>query len=68
MTKHADNSALETWITLNAVIKDLGEQECLRLLDVERCGRNRPTFVLRLHSRLNRLRRARERAQLTRGA
>lgn len=59
---------LANWNTLNGAIMGLGEVEVARLLDSEVGGANRLTFVLRLHSRLNRLRRERERRALAKEA
>lgn len=56
---------LKTWIALNNVIRKADEAECLRLLQAERSGRRRQQFMLRIHSRLNRVRRERERREIT---
>lgn len=56
--------ALETWSALNDALRTAGEKACERLLVHEAKGKNRPTFLLRIHSRLNRVRRERERAAL----
>lgn len=57
---------LRTWIRLNDYVRKASEVECEELLKVERAGRRRKMFILRIHSRLNRLRRERERKELTR--
>lgn len=62
----ARTDVLRTWLGLNAVLRTLSEAEVVRLLEAERNGKNRLTFKLRLHSRLNRLRRERERRGLAR--
>lgn len=59
---------LDNWNTLNAKLMGLTEGDVARLLAYERAHQNRLTFTLRLHSRLNRLRRGRERAGLARSA
>lgn len=55
---------LSTWLLLNDVIKYADEQLCKQLLHEERLDKNRPTFVARIHSRLNKVRADRERAEL----
>jgi hypothetical protein len=57
---------LKNWNTLNEHLLALSEEAVAALLAAERAGRNRLTFVLRLHSRLNRMRRERERSALAR--
>jgi hypothetical protein len=72
MAKKRDRAALlallANWNTLNRALMGLGEDEVARLLLWERDGANRLTFALRLHSRLNRLRRERERRALAKEA
>ena len=58
---------LDTWVALNAATPRLQESDVGKLLAYERDTRNRLTFVLRLHARLNRLRRERERRELAAG-
>lgn len=54
-----------TWDQLNALVRTATEDECLRLLEIEKsCGR-RETYLLRIHSRLQRVRSTRERRELT---
>lgn len=55
---------LSTWEALNAGIFDLSEAQLQELLAEEKAGKHRKMFVLRIHSRLNRLRGQRERRQL----
>lgn len=57
---------LSTWNDLNAAVVTLGEEDCERLLGVEKETRRRKMFLLRIHSRINRLRSKRERVELTR--
>lgn len=57
---------LGNWNTLNARLMELGEDEVGSLLEAEKAGQNRISFVLRLHSRLTKLRRERERRELAR--
>ena len=64
MKKTIGPAVLETWLSLNAVIKDCDERDCYNLLNLELKNRRRPIFVFRIHSRLNKARAARERAEL----
>lgn len=57
---------LENWNALNGAIMSLAEEAVALLLAHEQKNRNRLTFTLRLHSRLNRLRRERERREIAR--
>lgn len=59
-----DDEVLSTWDGLNSAIRGAGEETCLRLLKLELRGKARPTFVLRIHSRLNKIRADRERLEL----
>jgi len=54
----------DTWQDLNQVIRDASEELCLQLLEEEKQGRKRERFLLRIHSRLNKLRGRREREEL----
>lgn len=62
---------LDNWTVLNQFIMQLSEKEAAFLFEYEKANRYRSTFVLRLHSRLNKLRRERERQvfveRITRG-
>ena len=60
-TKTLDTAS---WTELQAVILDLGEDECLTLLKHEKTHKRRQAYLLRLHSRLNKIRAHRERAEL----
>lgn len=57
---------LDTWNGLNSFVISADEDECQRLLDEELRSRKRLTFALRIHSRLNRVRATRERAEISR--
>lgn len=59
------NAALATWIDLNAHLRKADEKICRMLLKEEKAGRNRHQFVVRIYSRLNRVRAQRERRELT---
>lgn len=58
---------LGSWQGLNEGIFRLTEDELESLLAEEQKGKNRKMFVLRIHSRLNRLRGQRERRRLLEG-
>jgi len=55
---------LDTWIKLNAFMQTASEDECKALMKEELKYRKRKIFVLRVHSRLNKLRAHRERKEL----
>lgn len=55
---------LRSWEALNDALRAADERTCHQLLKLERKGRNRIQFVRRIHSRLNKVRADRERAQL----
>lgn len=55
---------LRTWLLLNDAMQEADEAECLRLLKAELKGRRRKQFLLRIHSRLNKVRADRERVEL----
>lgn len=55
---------LRTWVALNEAMQSATEEQCLKLLAAEKKGKRRKQFMLRIHSRLNRVRAARERAEL----
>lgn len=60
-----NSTALSSWLYLNHVLSNIkDEKECTRLLDEELKGKKRINFVLRIHSRFNKLRAERERKQL----
>lgn len=52
------------WRTLNQKLNLLSESEVLALLEAERVGQRRVTFLERLHQRYTALRTARERVEL----
>lgn len=57
---------LQNWYTLLDVITTADEDTCLKLLAREKKGAKRLTLLLRIHSRLNKVRAHREREELTR--
>ena len=67
ISKKLIDQALETWIGLNEVLMTSNEADAQALLDAETGGKNRRMFLLRIHSRLNKLRAQRERKELANG-
>lgn len=63
-----DLRLLDNWNTLNASLLRLTEEQVGALLAHEQAHKGRLTFTLRLHSRINRLRRERERRGLASSA
>ena len=59
-------TAIQTWVELNAVLVDVTDEVTLhRMLKEElRRGPPRQQFLLRIHSRLNKVRASRERLEL----
>ncbi len=61
----SDVSALRSWDALAKAVMRAGEADCLRLLEAEKAmPRPRGMYLLRIHSRMNRLRARREREEL----
>lgn len=58
------DAVLHSWHTLLPVISQANEDECQELLKAELEGRRRRRMLLRVHSRLNKLRAHRERDEL----
>lgn len=59
---------LASWIDLNAALMDGDLQLAERLLKEERANKKRKQFMLRIHSRINKLRAEAEREILRKGA
>lgn len=57
-----------TWRELNRWLLGATEDECLEALAAERAGPRRRAFLIRIHARFDKLRRRREREELTREA
>lgn len=55
---------IRTWIDLNEIIRGADEKLCEQLLKVELEGPRRKVFAFRIHSRLNKVRAARERKEI----
>lgn len=64
MKKLVSNPALVTWLALNDSLRNADESACEVLLKEELKGRKRKQFLRRIHSRLNKARADRERAEL----
>lgn len=62
--KDITNPILASWISLNDAMREANEETCKSLLREELKGRNRKRFVLRIHSRINKIRADRERKEL----
>lgn len=63
-----ESPELKTWIGLNKALMAGGLELAERLLAEEEAGRRRKQFMLRLHSRINKLRYAAERIKLRKKA
>jgi hypothetical protein len=55
---------LRSWWTLHRAIMGLDEQQCEQLLQAERVGQARERFMLRIRSRMDRLRKEREKLDI----
>lgn len=64
MKKPVTNPALQSWLALNDFLRGVNEAACEGLLKEELKGRKRKQFIKRIHSRLNKVRADRERAEL----
>jgi hypothetical protein len=62
------NKDLESWVNLNAALNLASETYSQSLLKEELAGRCRKQFLLRIHSRINKLRADRERDELRKRA
>lgn len=59
------NPALVSWDSLNSFVMETDDEAVLqKLLKEELSGRKRSQFVKRIHSRINKIRADRERAEL----
>lgn len=67
MTKGEMNAALATWPNLQASLSEASEEDCRKMLVMEREGKQRLQFLLRIYGRFNRLRAERERRELVTG-
>lgn len=65
--KRVGDPALVKWLGLNAELRDCTEARCEELLRLEKAGRRRRQFLLRIHSRLNKVRADRERDEIKGG-
>lgn len=64
MTEPWVESVLHRWTGLTEFVTTADEQQCQILLNAEKRGSKRLTFMLRIHSRLNKVRADRERVEL----
>lgn len=64
MKKPVTNPALQSWLALNDALREADEATCETFLKEELKGRKRKQFIKRIHSRLNKVRADRERAEL----
>lgn len=55
---------LRSWDSLNDFIREASEEGAQELLDYETNGKRRKQYMLRIHSRVNKLRAERERTQI----
>lgn len=58
------SSLSRDWKDLNDQLREADEEQCKKLLKDEQKGKNRRTFLLRIHSRLNKVRADKERQKL----
>ena len=64
MKPPVENPALRSWVSLNDAIRKADEDRCNDLLQEELAGRRRRQFIMRIHSRINKVRADRERLEL----
>lgn len=64
LTGAAVAAALRSWNALNDAVRGADEATCEALLKEELKGKRRKQFIKRIHSRLNKARADRERAEL----
>lgn len=62
--KSQSHGALRSWKDLNNAMRLADEAVCQRLIEQEKAGKNRSNFILRIHSRINKVRRERERREI----
>lgn len=55
-----------SWEELKRILMKATEEECEEMLDIENKGPHRSEYLRRIHGRLNKLRKARERAEMGR--
>lgn len=60
-------TVLTNWRSLNDALAKATEQQCSALLDAEKKGDNRPTFLMRIYGKFSVLRANRERQELLGG-
>lgn len=62
------SESLKSWNNLNEAMRNADEKLCAKLMAEERKGRRRKEFMLRIHSRLNKVRADREREEINKVA
>jgi hypothetical protein len=60
-------NALDNWVAINEAMRTCTEKEALKLMEKERAGENRVRVLIRIHSRMNKLRADRERREIMGG-
>ena len=63
-SEHELASTLASWISLNDELRDCSLEEAQELLKAEKRGKRRWRFLLRIHSRINKVRADLEREEL----
>lgn len=66
ITNREVQEALSSWENLNKLMSTADEEACVHVMHEEMRGKRRMMFVLRIHSRVNKLRAHREREKLRR--
>ena len=64
LSKSFVQSHLATWKDLNRVMKAADLSTCEQFLEAEKQGKRRKQFLMRIHSRLNKVRADQERTSL----
>lgn len=67
-TKEPEIQVPTAWTDLNEILIQSDLETSTKLLEAERAGRRRKQFMLRIHSRINKLRAADEREKLIKEA
>lgn len=58
------DQSVKKWVELNDELREADEAACEKLIELELAGKARWGYVMRIHSRLNKARAERERAEL----
>jgi hypothetical protein len=65
MLKSELERVLQSWSSLNGFVREANEEQCQIIIKEELATKRRRQFILRAHSRLNKVRADRERQELT---